>query len=168
MRLRVHHRNLLALTLEEKKELYSSFESQLVPLANHITALKGLPEFKGAKYLADLLLKPGKSLKQLNNGQFLTTNQTNLKEKEKEVGDGKEEEKQAEIVEGEEEVFSQSGLSRKICIWWLELLVWLRRGWTQSLLPSASLSPSMPKKMCWLKRTRTENIQWRKMFCSRL
>ena len=58
MRLRVHHRNLLALTLEEKKELYSSFESQLVPLANHITAFRRLPEFKGVKYLADLLLKP--------------------------------------------------------------------------------------------------------------
>ena len=39
-------------------ELYPSFEAQLVPLANHITALRRLPEFKGVKYLADLLFKP--------------------------------------------------------------------------------------------------------------
>ena len=58
MRLRVHHRNLLALTPEQKRELYPSFEAQLVPLANHITALRRLPEFKGVKYLADLLFKP--------------------------------------------------------------------------------------------------------------
>ena len=58
MRLRVHHRNLLALTPEEKRELYPSFKAHLVPLANHITAFRRLPEFKGVKYLADLLLKP--------------------------------------------------------------------------------------------------------------
>ena len=89
----------MALTPEEKRELYPSFEAQLVPLSNHITALRRLPEFKGVNYLADLLLKPGRSHKQrrLNDGQFLTTNQINLKEKEEEFGDGKE----AEIVKGE-------------------------------------------------------------------
>ena len=63
-----------------------------MPLANHITALRRLPEFKGVEYLADLLLKPGRSNKRrrLNDGQFLTTNQTNLKERDEEVGDGKE------------------------------------------------------------------------------
>ena len=123
---------MLALTPEEKTELYPSFEAQLVPLANHITALRRLPEFKGVEYLADLLLKPGRSNKRrrLNDGQFLTTNQTNLKERDEEVGDGKEEEKEADIVEDEEEVFSQSGLFCIICIRWQERSVWLRRGQT--------------------------------------
>ena len=58
MRLRIHHRNLLALTPEEKRELYPSFEAQLMPLVDHITSLRRLPEFKGVKYLADLLFKP--------------------------------------------------------------------------------------------------------------
>ena len=150
MRLRIHHRNLLALTPEEKRELYPSFEAQLVPLSNHITTLRRLPEFKGVEYLADLLLNTGRSHKRrrLNDGQFLTTNQTNLKEREEEVGDGKEEEEAAEIVEEEEEVFSQSGLSCKFCIRWLWLLEWLRRGLAHSLLPSVSLSSSMPRRMC--------------------
>ena len=108
MRLRVDHRNLLALTPEEKKELYPSFEAQLVPLANHITALRRLPEFKGEKYLADLLFKPGRGHKRqrLNDGQFLTRNQTNFKDKEEDGGDDDEEEKAVEIEEGEEETKS--------------------------------------------------------------
>ena len=137
MRLRIHHRNLLALTPEEKRELYPSFEAQLVPLSNHIIALRRLPEFKGVNYLADLLLKPGRSHKRRRLNE----------ERDEEVGDSKGE----EIVEGEEEVFSQSGLFCIICIRWQELLVWLRRGWAHSLLPSASLSSSMQRRMCWLK-----------------
>ena len=132
MRLRIHHRNLLALTPEEKRELYPSFEAQLVPLSNHIIALRRLPEFKGVNYLADLLLKPGRSHKRRRLNE----------ERDEEVGDSKGE----EIVEGEEEVFSQSGLFCIICIRWQELLVWLRRGWAHSLLPSASLSSSMQRR----------------------
>ena len=167
MRLRIHHRNLLALTPEEKRELYPSFEAQLVPLSNHITTLRRLPEFKAVEYLADLLLKPGRSQKRrrLNDGQFLTTNPTNLEEREEEGGGENEEEKAAEIVRGEEEVFSQSGFYCKICVRCLELLEWLRRGWAHYLHPSGSLSSSMPGRMFWLKQARRENVQQRKMVC---
>ena len=71
LRLRFHHRNLLALSWEEKAALAPSFEGQLVPLANHIVQLRRRPEFtainqtfwKGAKNLGRALPPSSKHLK---------------------------------------------------------------------------------------------------------
>ena len=56
LRLRHHHRNLLALPVEEKMRLLPTFEGQLVSLVKEITYLRKLPEFYEINKLADLLL----------------------------------------------------------------------------------------------------------------
>ena len=61
LRLRFHHRNLLALSWEEKAALAPSFEGQLVPLANHIVQLRRRPEFTAINQIADRLLQPDRS-----------------------------------------------------------------------------------------------------------
>ena len=61
LRLRFHHRNLLALSWEEKAALAPSFEGQLVPLANHIVQLRRRPEFIAINQIADRLLQPARS-----------------------------------------------------------------------------------------------------------
>ena len=61
LRLRFHHRNLLALSWEEKAALVPSFEGQLVPLANHIVQLRRRPEFTAINQTADRLLQPAQS-----------------------------------------------------------------------------------------------------------
>ena len=61
LRLRFHHRNLLALSWEEKAALAPSFEGQLVPLANHIVQLRRRPEFTAINQTADRLLRPAQS-----------------------------------------------------------------------------------------------------------
>ena len=61
LRIRFHHRNLLALSWEEKAALAPSFEGQLVPLANHIVQLRRRPEFTAINQTADRLLRPAKS-----------------------------------------------------------------------------------------------------------
>ena len=61
LRLRFHHRNLLALSWEEKAALAPSFEGQLVPLANHIVQLRRRPEFTAINQIADRLLQPAQS-----------------------------------------------------------------------------------------------------------
>ena len=57
LRLRFHHRNLLALSWEEKAALAPSYEGQLVPLANHIVQLRRRPEFTAINQTADRLLR---------------------------------------------------------------------------------------------------------------
>ena len=61
LRLRFHHRNLLALSWEEKAALAPSFEGQLVPLAEHIVQLRRRPEFTAINQIADRLLQPARS-----------------------------------------------------------------------------------------------------------
>ena len=61
LRLRFHHRNLLALSWEEKAALAPSFEGQLVPLANQIVQLRRQPEFTAINQIADRLLQPAQS-----------------------------------------------------------------------------------------------------------
>ena len=63
LRLRYHHHNLLALSLEEKAALVPSFEGQLVPLAQHIVQLRRKPEFTAINQIADHLLQPAWSNK---------------------------------------------------------------------------------------------------------
>ena len=63
LRLRFHHRNLLALSWEEKAALTPSFEGQLVPVADHIVQLRRRPEFTTINQIADLLLQPAQSNK---------------------------------------------------------------------------------------------------------
>ena len=60
LRLRYHHHNLLALSLEEKAALVPSFEGQLVPLAQHIVQLRRKTEFTAINQIADRLLQPAR------------------------------------------------------------------------------------------------------------
>ena len=56
LRLRHHHRNLLALPEEEKIRLLPTFEGQLGSLVKEITYLRKLPGFYHINKVADLLL----------------------------------------------------------------------------------------------------------------
>ena len=95
LRLRHHHRNLLALTIDDKKSLVPSFEGQLLSVVKEIVFLRRRPEFKDVNEIANLLLQPAQRTKRrrLNDGRHLNTGQKGREE---------EEEVLYQIVDGDE------------------------------------------------------------------